>query len=83
MNTHAYPSSVASGDALDPTIQRYLRNAAWRRNLWTATVLGLAASGGFVSTLWLAITAGSTFLALTTWRYKQLRQNAHPGRVGT
>jgi ABC-type phosphate/phosphonate transport system permease subunit len=77
MNTHAIPSPDTSDDALDPTIRQQLRNAAFRRNLRTATVLGLAASGGLVSTLWLAITAGGTFLALTTWRYKQLRQYDH------
>ena len=78
MNTHTNSSPVTSGDALDPTIRQHLRNAAFRRNLRTATVLGLAASGGLVSIFWLAITAGSTFLALTTWRYKQLRQDDQP-----
>jgi len=78
MNTHTIPSPVTSSDALHPTMRQRLRNAALRRNLRTATVLGLAASGGLVSTLWLAITAGSTFLALTTWRYKQLRQGEQP-----
>ena len=78
MNTHTIPSPVTSDDALHPTMRHHLRNAALRRNLRTATVLCLAASGGLVSTLWLAITAGGTFLALTTWRYKQLRQDDQP-----
>ena len=78
MNIHTIPSPVTSGDALHPTMRQHLRNAALRRNLRTATVLCLAASGGLVSTLWLAITAGGTFLALTTWRYKQLRQDEQP-----
>ena len=81
MNTHTIPSPVTSGDALHPTIRKHLRNAALRRNLRTATVLCLAASGGLVSIFWLAITAGSTFFALTTWRYKQLRQDDQPGDV--
>ena len=78
MNTHTNSSPVTSSDALHPTMRQHLRNAALRRNLRTATVLCLAASGGLVSTLWLAITAGGTFLALTTWRYKQLRENDQP-----
>lgn len=54
-----------------------LRQAALRRNLRTAAVLGLAISGGLVSSSWLAATAGGSFLVLTAWRYRQLRR-LHP-----
>jgi hypothetical protein len=64
-----------SSNAMPPdSIRQTLRRAAFQRNLRTAAVLGCAASGGLLSTGWLAATAGLTFLAMSTWRYGQLRQ---------
>jgi len=61
------------------SIRQRLRKASLQRNLRTAAVLGIAVSGGLISTSWLAATAGGTFLALGAWRYKQLR---HPVQAG-
>lgn len=78
MNTHA---DFASPDSTESpqSIRQRLRMAALQRNLRTAAVLGIAVSGGLISATWLAATAGGTFLALGTWRYKQLR---HPAEAG-
>lgn len=74
-----HPLSAASPPPIPTELRRTLRQAALQRNLRTAAVLGLAASGALLSTPWLAATAGSTFLALTLWRYRQQRQ---PGPTG-
>lgn len=74
MTTQTVHAQDSQPRAIPPAMRQQLRKAALRRNLRTAAVLGIAISGGIVSTTWLAATAGSTFLAMSTWRYRQLRQ---------
>lgn len=62
------------GIAANTSVRQHLRRAALHRNLRTAAVLGLAASGAAISSTWLAATAGGTFLFLTLWRYRQVRR---------
>lgn len=79
MTTQTIDTSTSAVDAIGTTIKTNLRQAALRRNLRTAAALGLAVSGGIFSTPWLAATAGGTFLAVTAWRYAQLRQACPSG----
>ena len=65
----------ASSTAIPERIRQSLRHAALKRNLRTAAVLGLAVSGGLLGTGWLAASAGTTFVALTTWRLIQLHRS--------
>lgn len=58
--------------AIPAAIGQQLRRAALQRNLRTAAVLAAAASGGPFGMTWLAATAGTTFLALSVWRMRQL-----------
>jgi hypothetical protein len=60
-------------------IRLALRRAALQRNLRTAAVLGVAASGGLLGMGWLAATAGTTFAGLYTWRLLQLRSEGRDG----
>lgn len=79
MNGYA-DSASTDPEAMPQTIRQRLRKAALQRNLRTAAVLAIAISGGLISSAWLAATAGSTFLALGAWRYKQLRQPLQAGQ---
>lgn len=64
----------ASSTAIPKRIRQSLRHAALQRNLRTAAVVGVAASGGLVSTAWLTGTIGLTFSLLLAWRLAQERQ---------
>lgn len=75
MNFFTTPNSATKEENLYANWQHQLRQAAWRRNLRAAAVLCLAVSGGIASSSWLATTAGSTFIAIAAWRYKQWRSN--------
>ena len=74
MTSQTFHTQGSQPDAMPPAVRQQLRQAALRRNLRTAAVIGFAVSGGIISTTWLAATAGSTFLAMSAWRYRQLRQ---------
>jgi len=79
MNGYA-DSASTDPDAIPSSVSQQLHRAALQRNLRTAAVLALAVSGGLISSAWLAATAGSTFLALGAWRYKQLRRPLQAGQ---
>ena len=79
MNTPFPPQPPQESSPLPMAVAQQLRQAALRRNLRTAAVLGIAVSGALVSSIWLAATAGGTFVALTAWR---CRQQQKPGGTG-
>ena len=60
------------GDAL-ARIKDSLRKAAVERNLKTALILGVGASGALISLPWFAATAAGTTVALSIARYRQQR----------
>lgn len=57
------------------SLMAWRHSATLRRNLGTAAILGLAASGALVSTAWLAASAGTAFVAITTLRLHQLHND--------
>jgi hypothetical protein len=79
MDTDA-TSAAAESATISESIRLRLHKAALQRNLRSAAVVGFAISGGLISSAWLAVTAGGTFLALSAWRYKQLRDPAAAGQ---
>ena len=72
-------SDVGPAAAIPQPMRQSLRQAAWRRNLRTAAVVGFSVSGAVFGANWLAATAGGAFLLLAAWRYKQLRDHADSG----
>ena len=75
MNTIKVPNRATRGENSYPKWQWQPRQAAWQRNLRTAAAIGLAISGGAISTACLAGTAAGTCLALSAWHYRQTRKH--------
>lgn len=74
MTTSIHSVTSSKMNTLDPeTLKTPMRRAAVRRNLGTAAILGVAASGALISTTWLAVSAGGAFLVLLAVRMLQLR----------
>jgi hypothetical protein len=75
-------SPTASGAAPN-RLRQTLCRADVQRNLRTAAVLGIAASGGLIGTGWLAATACTTFMGLMTVRLLQLGNESRALQAGT
>lgn len=76
------PLNTGPAAVIPHAIRQSLRQAAWRRNLRTAAVVGFSVSGAAFGVSWLAATAGGTFLILGAWRYTQLRESASSAHNG-
>jgi hypothetical protein len=76
-------TSTTSGPTHLQRIQQALRQAAQRRNLRTAGVLGLSVIGAPFGVGWLAASCGVSFLALMIVRVLQLRHESRDRQAGT